>query len=125
VPQLLARDHLERRGVPQARRYLRSGDPFRPYEFLMERSAFLECFSLIWVLAGVAALTTCLGEEAQCYSVRRVAFRRFLHRSALPADGRRILLAAEIDAATISGDDTHNLVAEFVQLGRRILARSA
>jgi hypothetical protein len=35
-----------------------------------------------------------------------------------------ILLATEIDAATISGEDTAGLVAEFVQLGRRLLARA-
>jgi hypothetical protein len=35
-----------------------------------------------------------------------------------------ILLAAEIDAATSSGEDTHALVAEFLQLGRRLLARA-
>jgi len=35
-----------------------------------------------------------------------------------------ILLAAEIDAATISGEDTTTLVAEFLQLGRRMLARA-
>jgi hypothetical protein len=35
-----------------------------------------------------------------------------------------ILLATEIDAANISGEDSANLVAEFVQLGRRLLARA-
>ncbi len=35
-----------------------------------------------------------------------------------------ILLATEIDAATESGEDTGNLVAEFLQLGRRLLARA-
>jgi hypothetical protein len=35
-----------------------------------------------------------------------------------------ILLATEIDAANISGDDTSSLVAEFLQLGRRMLARA-
>lgn len=35
-----------------------------------------------------------------------------------------VLLAAEIDAAANSGEDTHELVTEFVQLGRRILARA-
>jgi len=35
-----------------------------------------------------------------------------------------ILLATEIDAATISGEDTTTLVAEFLQLGRRMLARA-
>ena len=35
-----------------------------------------------------------------------------------------ILLATEIDAATATGEDTGALVAEFVQLGRRLLARA-
>lgn len=35
-----------------------------------------------------------------------------------------VLLAAEIDAATRSGDDTGELVAEFLQTGRRLLARA-
>lgn len=35
-----------------------------------------------------------------------------------------ILLATEIDAATMSGEDTGGLVAEFVQLGRRMLERA-
>lgn len=35
-----------------------------------------------------------------------------------------ILLATEIDAATMSGEDTHALVTEFLQLGRRLLARA-
>jgi hypothetical protein len=35
-----------------------------------------------------------------------------------------ILLAAEIDAATKSGEDTGELVAEFLQMGRRLLARA-
>jgi len=34
-----------------------------------------------------------------------------------------ILLATEIDAATRSGEDKGGLVAEFVCLGRRLLAR--
>jgi hypothetical protein len=35
-----------------------------------------------------------------------------------------ILLATEIDAANRSGEDTGSLVAEFLQLGRRLLARA-
>ena len=35
-----------------------------------------------------------------------------------------ILLASEIDAATHFGEETAPLVAEFIQLGRRLLARS-
>ena len=35
-----------------------------------------------------------------------------------------ILLATEIDAANLSGEDTSHLVAEFLQLGRRMLARA-
>jgi hypothetical protein len=35
-----------------------------------------------------------------------------------------ILLTTEIDAATMSGEETAPLVAEFVQLGRKMLARS-
>jgi len=35
-----------------------------------------------------------------------------------------ILLAAEIDAANMSGEDTGGLVAEFLQIGRRLLART-
>lgn len=35
-----------------------------------------------------------------------------------------ILLATEIDAAAMSGEDTGGLVAEFVQLGRRLLERA-
>lgn len=35
-----------------------------------------------------------------------------------------VLLAAEIDAATKLGEDTGDLVAEFVQMGRRLLARA-
>jgi hypothetical protein len=35
-----------------------------------------------------------------------------------------ILLTTEIDAATMSGEDTGGLVAEFVHLGRRLLARA-
>jgi hypothetical protein len=35
-----------------------------------------------------------------------------------------VLLAAEIDAAHKSGDDTGELVAEFLQMGRRLLARA-
>ena len=35
-----------------------------------------------------------------------------------------LLLATEIDAATRSGEDTAGLVAEFLQLGRRLLARA-
>jgi hypothetical protein len=35
-----------------------------------------------------------------------------------------ILLTTEIDAATESGDDTAPLVAEFLQLSRRLLARA-
>jgi hypothetical protein len=35
-----------------------------------------------------------------------------------------ILLAAEIDAATKSGEDTGQLVTEFLQMGRRLLARA-
>jgi hypothetical protein len=35
-----------------------------------------------------------------------------------------ILLVTEIDAATTSGEDTGGLVAEFLQLGRRLLARA-
>jgi hypothetical protein len=34
-----------------------------------------------------------------------------------------ILLTTEIDAATESGDETSALVAEFVQVGRRLLGR--
>jgi len=35
-----------------------------------------------------------------------------------------ILLAAEIDEANRQGEDTGALVAEFVQMGRRLLARA-
>lgn len=35
-----------------------------------------------------------------------------------------ILLAAEIDAANRSGEETGGLVAEFLQTGRRLLARA-
>ena len=35
-----------------------------------------------------------------------------------------ILLTTEIDAATISGEETAGLVAEFVQLKRRILEKA-
>ncbi|HXX16779.1 MAG TPA: hypothetical protein VEJ47_17900 [Candidatus Eremiobacteraceae bacterium] len=35
-----------------------------------------------------------------------------------------ILLTTEIDAATLTGEETAGLVAEFVQVSRRILARS-
>lgn len=35
-----------------------------------------------------------------------------------------ILLAAEIDAANNSGEDTGGLVTEFLQIGRRLLARA-
>ena len=35
-----------------------------------------------------------------------------------------LLLATEIDAATRSGEDTAALVAEFLQLGRRLLERA-
>lgn len=35
-----------------------------------------------------------------------------------------ILLRTEIDAATKLGEDAGNLVAEFLQLGRRLLARA-
>ena len=35
-----------------------------------------------------------------------------------------ILLATEIDAANRSGEDTGSLVAEFLQMGRRLLARA-
>jgi hypothetical protein len=35
-----------------------------------------------------------------------------------------ILLTTEIDAATRSGEETAALVAEFVQLGRRLLSRA-
>ena len=35
-----------------------------------------------------------------------------------------ILLAAEIDAANRIGEDTGGLVAEFLQTGRRLLARA-
>lgn len=35
-----------------------------------------------------------------------------------------ILLATEIDAANSSGEDAGGLVAEFLQLGRRLLARA-
>ena len=35
-----------------------------------------------------------------------------------------ILLATEIDAANAAGEDTGNLVTEFVELGRRLLARA-
>jgi hypothetical protein len=35
-----------------------------------------------------------------------------------------ILLVTEIDAATKSGEDTGGLEAEFLQLGRRLLARA-
>jgi len=35
-----------------------------------------------------------------------------------------ILLATEIDAATATGEDTTSLVAEFLQLGRRMLSRA-
>jgi hypothetical protein len=35
-----------------------------------------------------------------------------------------ILLTTEIDAANRLGDETAGLVAEFVQLGRRLLARA-
>ena len=35
-----------------------------------------------------------------------------------------ILLAAEIDAATRSGEETGALVTEFLQTGRRLLARA-
>jgi hypothetical protein len=35
-----------------------------------------------------------------------------------------ILLTTEIDAATSSGEETAGLVSEFVQLGRRLLARA-
>jgi hypothetical protein len=35
-----------------------------------------------------------------------------------------ILLTTEIDAATMTGEETAGLVAEFVQVSRRILARS-
>ncbi len=35
-----------------------------------------------------------------------------------------ILLTTEIDAATLTGKETSGLVAEFVQVSRRILARS-
>ena len=35
-----------------------------------------------------------------------------------------VLLAAEIDAGNKSGDDTGGLVTEFLQVGRRLLARA-
>jgi hypothetical protein len=35
-----------------------------------------------------------------------------------------ILLTTEIDAATRAGEETGGLVAEFVQLGRRLLSRA-
>jgi hypothetical protein len=35
-----------------------------------------------------------------------------------------ILLTTEIDVASRTGDETAELVAEFVQLGRRLLARA-
>lgn len=35
-----------------------------------------------------------------------------------------ILLATEIDAANTTGEDSSPLVAEFLQLGRRMLARA-
>jgi len=62
------------------------------------------------------------GRQADLFDVPGHREKYCLERSADVATS--ILLAAEIDAATISGDDTHNLVAEFVQLGRRILARA-
>jgi hypothetical protein len=38
--------------------------------------------------------------------------------------GTSILLATEIDAATLAGQDAHGLVAEFLQLSRRMVARA-
>lgn len=35
-----------------------------------------------------------------------------------------MLLTAEIDAATLSGQEAHHLIAEFAQLSTRLLARA-
>lgn len=85
-------------------------------------------------------------EESRCHAVRRVVRSRLSCSPALC--GRRkeqfelpgrsekyclecsadvassILLTIEIDAATMSGQETEGLVAEFVQFSRRLLERA-
>jgi hypothetical protein len=118
------------------------------YEILMEGSGFLERdFPTVEVAAGGKRKAAgCVGETSMlCGPKGSCTERSILQCSAcgrrtelFELPGRRekycyecsadvatsILLTTEIDAATMSGEDTGSLVAEFLQLGRRLLARA-